>query len=81
MADVYEALTSERPYRNAMSSHQALEIVRGDVPHRLDRAASEALQALADGDGLPDHDPMVRAGCWMATASSSLATTGRARPT
>jgi HD-GYP domain-containing protein (c-di-GMP phosphodiesterase class II) len=56
VADVYEALTSERPYRNAMSSRRALEIVRGDVPHRLDRAASEALHALADGDGLPAHD-------------------------
>ncbi|HEX5898723.1 MAG TPA: HD domain-containing phosphohydrolase [Solirubrobacteraceae bacterium] len=56
VADVYEALTSERPYRNAMSSRKALEIVRGEVPHRLDGAASEALQALADDDAVPDHD-------------------------
>ena len=56
VADVYEALTSARPYRDAMSARKALEIVRGEVPHRLDRAASEALQTLADGDGVPGHD-------------------------
>ena len=53
VADVYEALTSERPYRKAMSSGQALEIVRSEVPHRLDRAASAALQELAEGDSVP----------------------------
>ena len=50
VADVYEALTSERPYRHAMSSAQALEIVRSEVPHRLDPAAAAALAELADGD-------------------------------
>jgi HD-GYP domain-containing protein (c-di-GMP phosphodiesterase class II) len=36
LADVYEALTSERPYRRAMSSSEALGIIRADVPNRLD---------------------------------------------
>jgi HD-GYP domain-containing protein (c-di-GMP phosphodiesterase class II) len=53
VADVYEALTSERPYRRAMSSEQALELVRSEVPHRLDGAASAALHELADGHRLP----------------------------
>ena len=36
VADVYEAVTSERPYRAAMSSEQALAILRAEVPARLD---------------------------------------------
>ena len=39
LADVYEALTSERPYRRAMSSDEALAIIRADVPDRLDPEA------------------------------------------
>jgi HD-GYP domain-containing protein (c-di-GMP phosphodiesterase class II) len=58
VADVYEALTSERPYRHAMSSAQALDIVSSEVPHRLDPAASAALQELADDDRVPPaRDP------------------------
>jgi HD-GYP domain-containing protein (c-di-GMP phosphodiesterase class II) len=54
IADVYEALTSHRPYRPAMSSHQALEIMRADVPGRLDGEAFSALERLLadrEGDG------------------------------
>jgi HD-GYP domain-containing protein (c-di-GMP phosphodiesterase class II) len=50
VADVYEALTSERPYRHAMSSEEALRIVRGEAPHALDGDAADALAGLA-------HDP------------------------
>jgi HD-GYP domain-containing protein (c-di-GMP phosphodiesterase class II) len=50
VADVYEALTSERPYRAAMRSDQALEIIRVESPHALDQDAAAALASLA-------HDP------------------------
>jgi HD-GYP domain-containing protein (c-di-GMP phosphodiesterase class II) len=53
VADVYEALTSERPYRPAMSSAQALEVIRPDVPARLDRDAFDALEAVL-GERMPD---------------------------
>ena len=53
VADVYEALTSPRPYRPAMSSAEALEVIRPDVPHRLDRDAFTALEAVL-GERLPD---------------------------
>ena len=43
VADVYEALTSDRPYRAAVSSGQALAILRGETPARLDAAAVAAL--------------------------------------
>jgi HD-GYP domain-containing protein (c-di-GMP phosphodiesterase class II) len=46
VADMYEALTSERPYRSAYSSEQALEIIRNDVPQRIDPEACAALEEL-----------------------------------
>jgi HD-GYP domain-containing protein (c-di-GMP phosphodiesterase class II) len=48
VADVYEALTSERPYRPAMSSMQALEEMRVEVPGRLDGRVFEALEAVLE---------------------------------
>ena len=46
VADVYEALTSPRPYRPARSSDDALAIMRTDVPARLDGEAFTALERL-----------------------------------
>jgi HD-GYP domain-containing protein (c-di-GMP phosphodiesterase class II) len=53
VADVYEALTSERPYRAAMRSEQALEIIRVESPHALDQDAAAALANLAHDPGAP----------------------------
>jgi HD-GYP domain-containing protein (c-di-GMP phosphodiesterase class II) len=44
VADVYEALTAERPYRPAWSSDRALEIIGLDVPQRLDQDSFAALK-------------------------------------
>jgi HD-GYP domain-containing protein (c-di-GMP phosphodiesterase class II) len=49
VADVYEALTSERPYRPARTSDHAREIMRADVPERLDAEAFAALEDLLAG--------------------------------
>jgi HD-GYP domain-containing protein (c-di-GMP phosphodiesterase class II) len=46
VADVYEALISDRPYRPAYPWHEALELMRPDVPERLDPLAFAALEAL-----------------------------------
>ena len=46
VADVYEALISERPYRAAYASEVALGVMSGDVPARLDADAFAALKAL-----------------------------------
>jgi HD-GYP domain-containing protein (c-di-GMP phosphodiesterase class II) len=48
VADVYEALTAERPYRHALAEDEALEIIRRDVPGRLDGDAFEALETVID---------------------------------
>ena len=54
VADVYEALTSDRPYRPAQTSDEALAIMRPDVPTRLDPEAFAALERLlAEGAGVP----------------------------
>jgi HD-GYP domain-containing protein (c-di-GMP phosphodiesterase class II) len=46
VADVYEALISDRPYRPAYPWHEALDLMRADVPKRLDARAFAALEAL-----------------------------------
>lgn len=44
-ADVFDALTSCRPYRQALPLDQALDIIRGMVPHHLCPQCVEALLA------------------------------------
>ena len=51
VADVYEALVSERPYRPAYTSEAALGMIGADVPARLDADAFAALKALLDDSG------------------------------
>ena len=53
VADVYEALTSDRPYRPALSSDEALRTMRPDVPDRLDGDAFTALERLLAHEGVP----------------------------
>ena len=44
VADVYEALTADRPYRGPMPVAQALAIIDREVPERLDGAVRDALE-------------------------------------
>jgi HD-GYP domain-containing protein (c-di-GMP phosphodiesterase class II) len=46
VADVYEALTSKRPYRAALADEDALDLIRLDVPARLDPDAFRALETV-----------------------------------
>jgi HD-GYP domain-containing protein (c-di-GMP phosphodiesterase class II) len=54
VADVYEALTSTRPYRPAHASEEALAIMRADVPDRLDADVLAALVQCLTERG-PEH--------------------------
>lgn len=47
VADVYGALTEERPYRPALSHEQAMEIMSREIPYQLDADCCEALMATA----------------------------------
>jgi putative nucleotidyltransferase with HDIG domain len=44
VADVYEALTADRPYRAALAPEEALAIIDRDIPGRLDGDARNALE-------------------------------------
>jgi HD-GYP domain-containing protein (c-di-GMP phosphodiesterase class II) len=62
VADVYEALTAERPYRPALSSDDALDVLRLDVPARLDRDVFAALESLLADDPAQRQRASRRAG-------------------
>ena len=61
IADVYEALISERPYRPAYTAEAALELMSGDVPARLDSDAFAALKALLADRQMTTPDGRLRA--------------------
>ena len=44
VADVFEALTADRPYRGPLPVDEALAIIDRDVPSRLDATARNALK-------------------------------------
>jgi HD-GYP domain-containing protein (c-di-GMP phosphodiesterase class II) len=50
VADIYEALTAHRPYRDGMPLERAMGIVRSDAPHKLDAHAVAALEAWVATD-------------------------------
>jgi HD-GYP domain-containing protein (c-di-GMP phosphodiesterase class II) len=53
VADVYEAMTSERPYRAAMRSERAVQVMRAETPWALDETAVSALAGLVHDPGAP----------------------------
>jgi len=53
VADVYDALISDRPYRAAYAADAALDVMRPDVPLRLDPDAFAALESLLDDRAVP----------------------------
>ncbi len=44
VADMFDALTSQRPYRQAFSPAEAISLIRQQVPHELDETVFQALQ-------------------------------------
>jgi HD-GYP domain-containing protein (c-di-GMP phosphodiesterase class II) len=46
VVDIYEALTSKRPYRNPMRSEQAIEIMKRDAGRHLDAEILEIWKEL-----------------------------------
>jgi HD-GYP domain-containing protein (c-di-GMP phosphodiesterase class II) len=60
VADVYEALISVRPYRGAHPPDRALDLMRSDVPVRLDPGAFAALEALVQSRPIAGTGPALR---------------------
>ncbi len=46
LADVYDALTTERSYKRAMSSYQALKLMRDEMPGHFDKQLFESFVLL-----------------------------------
>lgn len=58
VADVFDALSAERPYREAMPLERVLSIIAADVPHSLCGESFTALQAWSETSALQSR-PMV----------------------
>lgn len=48
VADVYDALISKRPYRDALPREEVFGILRAQTPHALDAACIAALEKVSD---------------------------------
>jgi HD-GYP domain-containing protein (c-di-GMP phosphodiesterase class II) len=46
VADVYDALSSKRPYRSALTKTDVLRTMAAEVPHALDADCFAALKSL-----------------------------------
>ena len=46
VADMFDALSSNRPYRGALTREQVLDILRKDVPHAIDPDVFAALESV-----------------------------------
>lgn len=53
VADIYEALTANRPYRDAMPRDRVLDILREDAGSAVDGELVDALDSCLDSDGEP----------------------------
>ena len=58
VADFFDALTADRPYRAAMPVERALDIMAGEVNAAIDPRCFAALQAVV-GEGIPEK-PLVQ---------------------
>jgi len=52
VADIYDALSAKRPYRDALPLEQVLSIIQKDAPHALDADCVEALKSSATGQDM-----------------------------
>jgi putative nucleotidyltransferase with HDIG domain len=53
VADIFDALSAKRPYRDALPAEKVLEIISREVPHALDPSCFEALKAVAQPKDQP----------------------------
>lgn len=54
VADQYEALTAPRPYRQPLSSAEALKLLEGQVGTGIDPVSFQALRATVEKGGVPE---------------------------
>jgi putative nucleotidyltransferase with HDIG domain len=59
IADIYDALSAKRPYRDALPTEKVLAIIGKDVPHAIDESCFEALKAVIPQLANPNELPRV----------------------
>lgn len=58
VSDMYDAITSERPYRDPMSPYEALALLRSEAGRFLDRKVVEAMaELMEDWEERRHNDP------------------------
>lgn len=55
VADIYGALSEERPYRQALTNEEVFAIIKKDVPEKLDASCFEALMAALANEAIPSR--------------------------
>ena len=74
VADIYEALTADRPYRGPLPVEEALAIIDREVPARLDATVRNALKLSLGGVSAATHrEPPARAAQERTPAPGPLA--------
>ncbi len=68
VADMYDALTQERPYRATLSRFQAMDVIREMVGHRFWPAVVSALEELVEAE--EPIEPLVRVAAALAATRS-----------
>ena len=56
-ADIFDAITAERPYHAATPVARALDIMRGHVGTALDARCFDALEAVVASEPMPAREP------------------------
>ena len=78
VADIFAALTAERPYRGALSVTRALEIMRADTGTAIDPLCFAAL--VASVPEMQVQAPGALRPCWLAVAPAREGATGPTAP-
>lgn len=83
MADVYGALSEDRPYRAGLPYEEILDILGKEVPGKLDGACFEALKSAVEGDGFMTAKAEAESNCespeaWVAEGREGLDTVAAA---
>ncbi|MBI4757856.1 MAG: hypothetical protein HY783_02475 [Chloroflexi bacterium] len=67
VADAYEAMTSDRPYRAKMEPQEAIAEIKRYVDTQFDPKVVEALISFLSGSGPPDEHPTGTASKFVGT--------------
>ena len=71
LADAFDAMTHDRPYRAARSPDEAIDLIAGEAGRQFDPGLVESFATLVDGDELIDPSERLRVDSLAALRASS----------